>query len=314
MMTAGIEHVCIVSAVNNFLKTFRKSAEWYHFIFRRAFDKMEGLVDIEGLEECKDLEHGFEGIEENRRVDYDIVLPNLNDPKANDILYHLRPAPYGFFACIAVLLRDVFYFICFGSGYTKFSTNDDGDVEMLPSRLKTRLQREMTDTYESSYNAIHSRADQFWVKHEIEDYSRQGNISACQASRLQAPARMVFTNEKLIGPPPAQENDGIVYQRPGRQSISFHKPDGTPLSNSKTNVEEPPINDDGNVTKENAIKYEDVVKESRGKGLFGWRKPTNIPPACNVDVNMAIDEDGREQKDLPEEEYKMNKRERELWF
>ncbi len=276
---------------------------------------MEGLVDIEGLEESKALESDdFEGIEENRRVDYDIVLPNLKDPNANDILYYPHPAPSGFLSSLAVFLRDVFYFICFGSVYTKCSTNDDGDVEMMPSRLKTRLQREVTDASESCEgNTIHSRADQFWVKQGIDIYSRQ-DVNACQASRLGAPARMVFTNEKLIGPPPTQDNEGIVYQRPGRQSISFHKPDGTPFSNSNTSVEEPHINDDGNETKEHAIKYEDVVKESRGTGLFGWRKPTNIPPACNVDANTKIDEEGREQKDLSDEEYKMNKREREIWY
>ena len=126
---------------------------------------------------------------------------------------------------------------------------------------------------------------------------------------------MVFTNEKLIGPPPTtQDNEGIVYQRPGRQSISFCKPDGTPLSNNNTNVKEPPINGDGNETKENSIKYEDVVKESRGTGLFGWWKPTNIPPAFDVDVSTNIEEETREQRDLSEEEYKMIKRERELWF
>ena len=66
---------------------------------------------MEGLEESKALESDFEGIEENRIVDYDtslnlepdfegieknskvnfnIILPNfnLNDPTASDILYH----------------------------------------------------------------------------------------------------------------------------------------------------------------------------------------------------------------------------------
>ncbi len=299
---------------------------------------------MEGMEESTALESDFEGIEENRIVDFNIVLPNLNDPTASDILYHPHPAPYGFFSCLAVLLRDVFYFMCFGSGSTKYATNDNGDVEMLPTRLKMRLQREVTDTTDSREdNAIYSRSDQFWVKHGIDVYTRE-YVNAHQAPRLQVPARMVFTNEKLIGPPPAQENDSIVCQRPGRQTTSFNKQDGTPLSNSK--VEEPlrhtlirqrnrknkpvqspipineimcpydelPINDDDNETvANNDIKYEDVVKESRSLGLFG-SKPTNLPPALDVDVNTKIDEERRGQKDLPKKEYESNKREREIWL
>eukprot|EP00574_Skeletonema_japonicum_P004587 CAMPEP_0201721588 /NCGR_PEP_ID=MMETSP0593-20130828/6228_1 /ASSEMBLY_ACC=CAM_ASM_000672 /TAXON_ID=267983 /ORGANISM="Skeletonema japonicum, Strain CCMP2506" /LENGTH=305 /DNA_ID=CAMNT_0048212425 /DNA_START=983 /DNA_END=1900 /DNA_ORIENTATION=- len=305
---------------------------------------MEGLEeskalesDFEGIEENRivdydtslNLEPDFEGIEENRKVNFNIILPNfnLNDPTASDILYHPHPAPYGFFSCLAVLLRDVFYFMCFGSGSTKYATNDNGDVEITDT----------TDSRED--NAIHSRSDQFWVKHGIDVYTRDAH----QAPRLQVPARIVFTNEKLIGPPPAQGNDSIVYQRPGRRTMSFNKQDGTPLSNSK--VEEPlrhtlirqrnrknksvqspipineiicrydelPINDDNETVANNDIKYEDVVKESRSLGLFG-SKPTNLPPALDVDANTKIDEERRGQKDLPEKEYESNKREREIWF
>eukprot|EP00984_Skeletonema_dohrnii_P006090 scaffold2164_cov68-Skeletonema_dohrnii-CCMP3373.AAC.2 len=245
--------------------------------FQPSFGKMEGAV--QRVEESKgdiDLEcgkPGFEGIEEHRKVD-NTVLPNLKD--SNDILYHPQPVS-GFFACLAVLLRDAFYFMCSGSSYTKteYYTNDDGDGKIL-----ARIQREMMSCNESCNDANdsregnamdHRKADQFWVRHGMDVYTRQDVCARKEGTRLQVPAPMIFTNEKLIGPPPAVKSDSIGYQRIRRKSMEFTKPDGTPLSLCR--YDEMPINDDTN-DNDNAIKYVDVVKQSH-KSLFGWLQPTN---------------------------------------
>eukprot|EP00984_Skeletonema_dohrnii_P006087 scaffold2163_cov78-Skeletonema_dohrnii-CCMP3373.AAC.4 len=214
--------------------------------FQPSLGKMEGAIQrVEENKEDIDLEPG-KGSEEARKVD--VVLPILKDSK--DILYDPQPVS-GFFACLAVLLRDAFYFMCSGSSYSKYTTNDDVD-----GKMSARIQREMTSCNESCNDANDSpevKAAQFWVRHGMDVYTRQDVCARKEGTRLQAPAPMIFTNEKLIGPPPAlKRRDAIGYQRTRRKSMAFTKPDGTPLSLCR--YDETPIDDDTNDNENNAIK------------------------------------------------------------
>jgi len=283
--------------------------------FKAKKERMRFTAIVESTESCKnegdeveeskediDLEPGFEGINEDRKAD-NVILPNLND--SNDMLYHAQPVS-GFFACLAVLLRDALYFMCSGSSYTKYSTNDDGD-----GKMSARIQREMMSCNESCNDATpsidHSKADQFWVRHGMDVYTRQDVCARKEGTRLQAPAPMIFTNEKLIGPPPALKSDGIGYQRTRRKSMAFTKPDGTPLIHCR--YDEMPINDDthDNETVGDAIKYVDVVKQSHNMGLFGWIKPTNSPPALDVDIKVKKHEEQTNEKKRQERELQLER-------
>jgi len=266
----------------------------------RCSDKMKGK---EESKDAIDIEPDFEGIEEKTK---DIVMPSLNEPALDDILYHPYP-PRGFFTCLAEFLRDVFYFLCFGSS--------SADTEMLPTRLKTRLQRQ-----EMNRNDITEKTstEPLCAMRGFDVYTRQ-DVYACQPPRLKTPAKMMFRNEKLIGPPLAEEGDGVGHSRFQLQStISFRRPDKTPFSNHnatepirhilllhrnrKTESVQSPIpiateealcrydelniNDETNETVlDKAIKYEDIVKESNNMGLFGWLKPTNVLPTFDNDIN-----------------------------
>eukprot|EP00985_Skeletonema_marinoi_P015839 scaffold8289_cov85-Skeletonema_marinoi.AAC.1 len=238
--------------------------------------------EVEESKEDIDLEHGYEGINEDRMAD-NIVLPNLKD--SNDILYHPQPVS-GFFACLAVLLRDALYFLCSGSSYTKYSTNDYGG-----GKMSKRIQREMMSCNEScndsTHSIDHSKADQIWVRHGMDVYSRQDVCARKEGTRLQVPAPMIFTNEKLIGPRPALKSDVIGYQRIRRKSMAFTKPDGTPLIHCR--YDEMPINDDINDNEtecDNSIKYVDLVKQSHNMGIFGWFNRTNSLPTLDVGINV----------------------------
>eukprot|EP00985_Skeletonema_marinoi_P020182 scaffold11863_cov165-Skeletonema_marinoi.AAC.5 len=270
--------------------------------FQPSFSKMEGV--IQRVEESKgDIDLGFERIEEDRKVD-NIVLSRFKD--SNDILYHPQPVS-GFFACLAVLLRDAFYFMCSGSSYSKYSTNDDGD-----GKMSARIQREMMSCNEScndtTHSVDHSKADQFWVRNGMDVYSRQDVCARKEGTRLQVPAPMIFTNEKLIGPPPALKSDGIGYQRTRRKSMAFTKPDGTPLIHCR--YDEMPINDDtkDNETEcDNSIKYVDLVKQSHNTGIFGWFNRTNSLPALDVDIKVKKHEEQTNEKKRQERELQLER-------
>lgn len=136
------------------------------------------------------------------------------------------PVPTGFFACIALLLRDVICFLCSGGNRNQtISSDDDGDLEMSPtgnlSRLEARIRREMTLQESNGFEQSSiKKAESFWVP-GMDVYTR--------TFRLQTPATMLRHNEKLIGPAPQKV---FCVDDRQRQSIAFRMPDGSPISSN----------------------------------------------------------------------------------
>jgi len=220
-----------------------------------------------------DLEHNLQETEETKRDS--VVLPYLK--KCNDILYHPKTAPMGFFACLAVLL-ELFHFLC-GFFFLFSHTNQPS------SQLETRTQR-AADPQEGNVMKA-----EFWVSHGVDIYARQDEQ---ECSRLQNPAPMIFSNEKLVGPPAPKKSGCFGYPRlqsfgskeePLRHTLMLHRnrnPNSVQspiaitesLARQSVLCDQLPMNDDINETvAKDSTKYEDVVKESHKiSDPFGWLK------------------------------------------
>jgi hypothetical protein len=248
-------------------------------MIRESKESEDEKVDaMEGIEESKETSD-LEGTEEGKKDR--VVLPSFK--KCNDILYHSKPAN-GFFACFVVLLRDLFnfligfFFLC--GSYTSHSS----------SRLETRMRREMMNC---SDIADQEGNEQFLVSHGVDAYTRQDEQGF---ARLQVPAPMKFSNEKLIGPP-APRKSGCIgnqmtrsesfgnknFEEPLRHTLILHRnrnpnsvhspiPITESLARQSVLYDELPINDDHEKVETDFIKYEDVVRESHNIDPFGWLK------------------------------------------
>ena len=225
------------------------------------------------MEESKgnDLEPDFEGMEESKG--------DIEERSSNDILY--QPHSATFCTCLAEFLRNVFDFLCFGS-------------------RPTIMRREVMNCNDNPRSREGSTSDQLLIMKGFDVYTQH---DSAQQGRLQAPARMSFTNDKPIGSPPAEEVDGVSHHpRYRHHSISFKRPDGTPFSGNEPirhtlllhrsrnsgsvqspipilteealcRYDESPVTDEINeIAVDNSLKYEDVVKEANNIGLFGWLK------------------------------------------
>jgi hypothetical protein len=131
---------------------------------------------------------------------------DIEERSSNDILYHPHSAT--FCTCLVGFVRDVFYFLCFGS---------------RPTRLKTRLQREVMNCNDNPRPREGSTSNQLLIMKGFDVYTQH---DSAQQGRL---ARMSFTNDKLIGSPPADSH----HPRYRHHSISFKRPDGTPFSGNE---------------------------------------------------------------------------------
>lgn len=153
----------------------------------------------------------MEGMEESKVVDieFESELEGIEERSSNDIVYHPHSSTDGLCPCLAVFLRDVFYFLCCGS------------------RVKTRLQRETMNCNDNPRSREGSTSNQLLIMKGFDVYTQHNSP---QQGRLQAPARMSFTNDKLIGSPSAGVSHHPRYRH---HSISFKRSDGTPFSGNE---------------------------------------------------------------------------------